>query len=209
MKKILITTSFFCLLILLNGCLATLHPVFTEKDLVADGRLAGNWKKATDGSVTTYRKASKDELKKFSQTLQQNPDKVYMVTVRSGIDNPESYYYAFMVKLGKNYYLDYYPADKKETENADAFFKAHYIPMHGIYRIDFKTNETFELKQLDGGYLEKLIRNKQIRIQHEVMPDGDFMITASTEELQKYLIKYSDVPEAYDNGNASDYTKVN
>src|SRR5258708_15382813 len=126
MKKILITTSFFCLLILLNGCLATLHPVFTEKDLVADGRLAGNWKKAKDGSVTTYRKAVKDDLKKFSQTLQQNSDKVYMVTVRSGIDNPESYYYAFMVKLGKNYYLDYYPADTKETETTDAFFKAHY-----------------------------------------------------------------------------------
>jgi len=160
-------------------------------------------------SVTTYRKASKDDLKKFSQTLQQNPDKVYMVTVRSGIDNPESYYYAFIVKLGKNYYLDYYPADKKETENADAFFKAHYIPMHGITELISKQMKRLKLKQLDGGYLEKLIRNKQIRIQHEVMPDGDFMITASTEELQKYLIKYSDVPEAYDNGNASDYTKVN
>ncbi len=209
MKKILITTFFFSSLLLLTGCLTTIHPIFTVNDLVADGRLAGSWKKATDGSVTTYRKVTKSEMKQFSETLQQNADKVYLVNEKNTTGNPEFVYYAFLVKLGKYHYFDYYPADTKERETADTFFKAHYIPMHGIYRIDFRTDGTFELRQLDGGYLEKLIRDKQIRIKHETMNDGDFIITASTEELQQYLIKYSDIPEAYDNNNASLYTKIN
>jgi hypothetical protein len=209
MKKILVTTFFFASLILLNGCLSTLHPIFTIKDLVSDGRLTGNWKKATDGSVTTYSKVSKEELKQFSETIKENDDKVYKVIVRSGNDNPESVYYAFLVKLGKYYYLDYYPYDTKEKATADAFFKAHYIPMHSIYRIDFSGNSEFELKQLDGGYLEKGIKNKQIRIRHSTLDDGSYFITAPTEELQQYLIKYSDVPEVYDNSNSSAYTKVN
>ncbi|MCW3116184.1 MAG: hypothetical protein JWM28_266 [Chitinophagaceae bacterium] len=209
MKKIIAATLLLPLLLLLNGCLTTLHPIFTVKDLVGDGRLAGSWKKTNDGSITTYRKAAKEHLKQFSETLQQNADRVYEVTVKSGNDNPESVYFAFLVKLGKYYYLDYYPAGGKKRETADAFFKAHFIPMHGIYRIDFSSAGSFEIKQLDAGYLEKLIKNKQIRIQHAKLDDGGYFITAPTEQLQQYLIKYSDVPEAYGNNNPSFYTKIN
>jgi hypothetical protein len=80
--------------------------------------------------------------------------------------------------------------------------------MHSIYRIEFKNNNSFNVQRLDGGYLEKLIKNKQIRIRHEVMEDGGILITAPTEELQQYLIKYSDVPEAYNNDNNDNYTKI-
>ena len=113
--------------------------------------------------------------------------------------NIKTTYYAFMVKLGKYYYIDYYPASEKERQSADIFFAAHYTPMHSIYRIQFKNSSSFNVQQLDGGYLEKLIKNKQIRIKHEVMEDGGIFITAPTEELQQYLIKYSGVPEAYNN----------
>jgi hypothetical protein len=40
------------------------------------------------------------------------------------------------------------------------------------------------------------------------MEDGGILITAPTEELQQYLIKYSDVPEAYNNDNNDNYTKI-
>ena len=63
------------------------------------------------------------------------------------------------------------------------------------------------MQRLDGGYLEKLIKNKQIRIKHEVMEDGGIFITAPTEDLQQYLIKYSDVPEAYSSDN-DNYAKI-
>jgi hypothetical protein len=209
MKKILITGCTLILLLGLNGCLSTLHPFFTVKDLVADNRLTGSWSKAKDGTTTTFRKAQKKDLEKFSEALQQNADKIYIAKEDSGSGTEAAYYYAFLLKLGNSYYMDTYPFEINEAENADAFYKAHYIPLHAIYRVYFNSTNGFELKPMDGNYLEKLIRNKQIRIKHEIMPDGDYLVTAGTEELQQYLLKYGDVPDAYDNNNTSVYTKLN
>jgi len=189
--------------------LTTLHPIFTEKELVVGNQLTGNWKNVQDGKISTYRKASKDDLKQFSETLQQSNDRVYIAIIYNGTDEPPSKYYAFLVQLGNHFYLDYYPADTKERAATSAFFKAHYIPMHGVYRVDFNPDGSFQLKQLDAGFLEKLIKNKQIRLQYEELNDGGYFITASTSELQQYLIKYSDTPEAYGNNNPQLFSKTN
>lgn len=206
MKKFILPAAIFCTAILLGGCLTTLHPIFTEKDLVADSRLAGNWKKSKDGSMITYRLASAGELKTLSPDLQRHTDKIYIMEAKNAEGITEATQYAFLVRLGKYYYLDYYPAGAKETTND--FFAAHYIPMHSIYRIKFTGNRSFEIQQLDAGYLENLIRNKQVRLRHEVTDDGDYVITAPTEELQQYIIKYSDVPEAYEGDNSNSYTRI-
>jgi len=208
MKRIKVSVILFAVVLCLAGCLTTLHPIFTAKDLITDPRLIGNWEKAKDKSKVIYRQPNVNELNNLSPALQSEAGKIYMLDEKDEQGDIRSTYYAFMVKLGKYYYMDYYPASEKERQSADNFFAAHYIPMHSIYRIEFKNNNSFDVRRLDGGYLEKLIKNKQIRIRHEVMEDGGIFITAPTEELQQYLIKYSDVPEAYDGDNSDNYSKV-
>ena len=211
MKKIFLLAGLFFGLLLLNGCLTTLHPIFTEKDLVFDPRLIGNWKKSKDSSTARYRQANSDDLEELSPSLKRNAARVYIREEKEKGEqgNAKSISYAFMVKLGKYYYMDYYPADVKTKEIAGEFFAAHYVPMHSIYRIKFTGNHSFNIQQLDAGYLENLIRNKQVRLKHEVTDDGKYLITAPTAELQQYLIKYSDTPEAYNNDNSDTYTKIN
>lgn len=209
MKKIILLAALFLGIVVLEGCLTTLHPIFTEKDLVFDPRLAGSWKKMKDGSTATYRQATANDLQTLSPVLQRSANKIYMLEEKDAQGKTSSTYYAFLVKLGKYYYLDYYPAGLKENESADEFFAAHYIPMHSIYRVNFNGNLSFDLQQLDGGYLENLIRNKKIRLRHEVTDDGNYVITAPTEELQQYLVKYSDVPEAYSNDNKESFNRIN
>jgi len=198
----------FSVVLCLAGCLTTLHPIFMGKDLITDPRLIGNWEKAKDKTKVIYRQPSDNEVNNLSPTLQSEAGNIYMLDEKDEQGHIRSTNYAFLVKLGKYYYMDYYPASEKERRSADNFFAAHYVPMHSIYRIEFKNNNSFNVQRLDGGYLEKLIKNKQIRIRHEVMEDGGIFITASTEELQQYLIKYSDVPEAYSNDNNDTYTKI-
>src|SRR6185295_9281936 len=181
---------------------------FTGKDLITDPRLIGSWEKAKDKTKVVYRQPNSNEVNNLSPALQGEAGKIYMLDEEDERGVIRSTNYAFMVKLGKYYYMDYYPASEKERQSADNFFAAHYIPMHSIYRIEFNNNNSFNVQRLDGGYLEKLIKNKQIRIRHEVMEDGGIFITASTEELQQYLIKYSDVPEAYGGDNSDNYSKV-
>ena len=210
MKKIIVSLILFSAVLCLAGCLTTLHPIFTANDLVTDSRLIGSWEKANDKTkdrtIVVYRLPDANEIKNLSPALQSEAAKIYMLDEKDEQGNLRSTNYAFMVKLGKYYYMDYYPASEKERRLSDHFFAAHYVPMHSIYRIQFKNDNSFNVQRLDGGYLAKLIKNKQIRIKHEVMEDGGIFITASTQELQQYLIKYSDVPEAYSNDDL--YSKV-
>ena len=48
MKKIFLLSAFFFVVLLFTGCLTTLHPIFTEKDLVYKPELIGNWKTSMD-----------------------------------------------------------------------------------------------------------------------------------------------------------------
>jgi hypothetical protein len=209
MKKFILTGALCLILVFLNSCLTTLHPIFTEKDLVFDTRLAGSWKKTKDGSNVTYRSATTTDVATLSPTLQRNAGKIYMYEEKDEQGRIKTLQFAFMVKLGKYYYMDYYPVGLKESGPVDEFFAAHYIPMHRIYRIRITNNSSFDVQQLDAEYLENLIKNKKIRIRHEVTEDGDYVITAPTEELQKYIVKYSDIPEAYNNDNSASYNKIN
>ena len=194
-------------ILLLGSCLTTFHPIFTEKDLVFDSRLNGNWSKEDDGSTAYYRLAQPNELKSLSPAIQHNASKIYMLEERNPQGDLKSRQYAFMVKLGKYHYMDYYPVMLAEADKENRFFAAHYIPMHSIYRIKFKNDNSFDIEQLDAGYLENLIRNKKVRIRHEVKADGSYVITAPTTELQQYLVKYSDIPEAYSKDNSASYSR--
>jgi hypothetical protein len=208
MKKIILSTALFAMIALLAGCLTTLHPIFTGKDLITDVRLIGNWEKTKDRTTVSYRNPVVAEISRLSPALRNYSDKIYMLEEKNKDGTIKSSYYAFMVKLGKYYYMDYYPAGEKEEKLADNFFSAHYVAMHSIYRLRFMDNNSFNIQQLDAGYLQKLIENKQIRLKHEIMEDGDCIITAPTEELQQYLIKYSDVSAAYSKDRNEDYTRT-
>ena len=209
MKKTGLTATLFLAAILLGGCLSTIHPIFTDKDLVLETRLLGNWEKGKDNSRVTYRHPTAAELKTFSPGLQAQAAKIYVLEEINAKGGIQTFNYAFIVKLGKYNYVDIYPGETTAEQSANDFFAAHYTPMHSIYRIQSKDRNSFSMQQLDGGYLEKLIRNKQIRIKHEVMEDGGFVITAPTGELQQYLIKYGDVPEAYSKDNNDVYLRTN
>jgi len=106
-------------------------------------------------------------------------------------------YIAFLARIGKHLYFDYYPADKKADRKIDEFFGAHFVKMHTSYRVEISKDGSFELSQLDGSYVKSLIDEKKIRINHETDADDNTIITASTKELQQYLLKYGDEPSAY------------
>ena len=133
---------------------------------------------------------------------------MYLIRNTDANDVTGSLYYGFLVKLGQKYYMDYYPAETVAMQHYNDFYKSHYVKMHTAYSIRFLKNDEFELKQFDEKFMRELVENKKIRIRHEIRDDGTFVVTASTEELQQYIMKYSDVPEAYYSDNTSIYTRL-
>jgi hypothetical protein len=197
------------LLLGLSSCLSTIHPIFTEKDLLFDQKLIGNWRHNAETAELTVQITQAaghdfDEL----PTLRKLQGKAYKVVYKDEDGNVEGAYFGFLVKLGKNYYMDFYPAETPATKTYDEFYCRHYTKMHTAYRINFISANSFELKQLDEAFLKNLIKEKKIRISHELTEDETFVVTAPTEELQQYILKYGDTPGAYYNDNTSTYTKI-
>ena len=192
---------------MLSGCLSTLHPLFTEKDLVFEARLLGSWNNGPDDDgAAVFEQGSAESFRDLPASLKAIANKAYVVTMKD--KDGEVKYYAFLARIGKELYLDYYPADNARQKQYDDFFRQHLVKLHSLYHIQFLQNESFRIRQFDEGFLKDLINNKKIRISHEVMFDGSYLITASTEELQQYVMKYGDAPEAYSNEKNDTFYKI-
>jgi len=199
MKKIVLTTAFALLLIFLSSCLTTLHPIFTEKDLAYDPKLIGTWNTENEGKkgkVTINNLATENSVE-LPGNISAIKQKGYFIIYQDENGKVSDQYIAFLARIGKHLYFDYFPADKKEDRKLDEFFGVHFVRMHTSYRVEILKDGSFELSQLDGSYVKSLIDEKKIRISHETDADDNTVITASTKELQKYLLKYGDEPSAY------------
>lgn len=206
MKHYILTAVAFVLITAMSGCLSTLHPLFTEKDLAYDARLLGTWQDAKDQDTVVFERGTAASFAQLPETLRRLAQQAYVVTIKDGEEAVK--YYAFLTKLGKEFYLDYYPCEDAQQLQYDNFYKQHLIKLHSFYRIRFKGDRSFETSQFSDSFLQQLIENKKIRIRHEIAFDGNYVITAPTEELQQYVLKYSDVPEAYYKDNNSTFTKL-
>lgn len=197
MKRILLTSSIVFLLVLLSGCLTTLHPIFTEKDIVYNPKLIGTWKTDSVGGRAVITNLATESSVELPGNISSISQKGYFISYFQKDGSASERYIAFLAQIGKHLYFDYYPADKKTDRKIDDFFGVHFVKMHSSYRVEILKDGSFELNQLDGSYVESLINEKKFRISHETDADGNIVITASTQELQQYLIKYGDDPSAY------------
>lgn len=177
-----------CLLILLTGvilqgCITSLHPLYTDKDLVFDTRLVGTWQ--TDDPNETWKLENlldKDKTTFKSQFINKN---MYLLT--HTVKGEKAEFQLNLVKLGNNYFIDLYPGSLKEE---DKLLQDHYLPVHSYAKIKIDSNG-FELYYLNADLLYELLSENRIKIKHESF-DFYKVITASTDELQKFIIKFAD-----------------
>ena len=50
-------------------------------------------------------------------------------------------------------------------------------------------------------WLEDLFKQRKIRIKHEVIKDDEILLTASSKDLQKFVLKYEEEKKAYKDGD--------
>ncbi len=198
MKKSLYILS-LSLLIFLSSCLSTLFPIFQVQDVIYNRDLLGYWKcsdKSGETGFIEFNNIVSDRKEELPAGVRVIAEKGYLVT-RSDPDNqPLAQYFVFLLKIGKYYYLDYYPAEMPSKKIVGKDYKDHCIKLHSNYRCDFKGLNSLELKLFDAGFVLDLLGQHQINIKHEAV-DGGELITASTDDLQKFINKYSDNPKAY------------
>jgi len=165
-------------LLLIAGCVRSLHQLYTDKDLVFEEKLLGTW--------------SKEGENKDTWVFQKAGENAYDLIVTE--KGAPAKFEAHLVKLGKFHFLDIAPSDL-DTKND--FYKFHHLPVHTFSRIWLERNQ-FRLALLDNDWLKDMIDQKKIDIKHE-REDKAILLTAATEDLQKLVTTYAENPQAFPN----------
>jgi hypothetical protein len=180
---------------LLSSCLIkSLHPFFKEKDVVFKKELIGTWLDQDSGkwviAQTKIQSVGGLSNRNSVDSLLNN----YSITFTE--KNQNSTFLVHLFSLNNQLYVDFFPDDIKIPE----LIAFHLVRAHSIAKIDV-FNDSISLKWFNEIWLAELFENNKIRIAHETIVDDQkdetYVLTASTEELQKFLIKYGNDPKAF------------
>ncbi len=167
------TATFFlyALIILFAGCVPSLHPLYTDKDLIFEPALLGTW---TDGQDQTWI---------FDETKDPN---AYDLTILH--KNEPGPFIARLLKLGDILFLDLFPGDPNLETNA--IYNIHLLGAHTFWRID-QIEPTLHIRAMDIDTMTKMLEKDPNLLKHEVTDDR-LVLTASTEQLQQFMKAHAD-----------------
>lgn len=178
-KKIL----FYLLAGILGGCVPvmSLHPLYTEKEAVFEEKILGRW----------FNEAG-DNIYEFSRSEESN--KKYQLTLTDE-DGRKGLFEAQLVKLEDKLFFDIYseefPCEIEDANKTELFYNAFFlIPAHTFAKVDF-TEPKLKLTLTDDETMGELLEAEPNAVKFESVDDG-VVLTASTKELQKFVLKYAD-----------------
>jgi hypothetical protein len=156
---------------ILTGCIPSLNPLYTEKDLIFKSELLGTWTEAKSKESWTFDKRNEKEYK-----------------LTHSMNNNNATFRVHLVKIGESLFFDLYPEDLKSD---NYLYQMHLYPVHTFSKIKI-TNHQLTIEMFDPLWLEEGIETNQINISHIKSSDGTILLTASTEDIQKFIFKYTD-----------------
>lgn len=168
MRKFLILLSF----IILSGCVPSLYPLYTEKDLILEPLLLGEWYEANGDSIWLFNRLGNKSYELISTSFQNKTSCRFKV---------------HLIKLGDYLFLDFYP--EKRTQN-DKFYDQSFIATHIFSRVTINKDK-LSIAMLNPIIIDSMAKKKQIKIPYKRI-ENKIILTASTNELQKFILKYAE-----------------
>ena len=163
------------IVVLVLGCVPSLHPLYTEKDVTFEPILVGVWSEKDKANTWTFKKSG-DNAYELIMTQEGAPGK----------------FEVHLVRLGELLFLDLYP-EAPDIENS--FYKIHLVPAHTFLGIQIdKEKDVVRLAVMKADWLEEAIDSKKVTIAHErLIRDNEtiLVLTASTKALQEFVVKHA------------------
>lgn len=201
MKTRIILSIFLVLAFILPGCVFSLYPLYTESDLVYDSKLEGVWSDPDNKEAWKFENLLQHETGPDKNKPEQEKNKI----LKDPLINNKTYLLTYtengearrmeahLTRLDDNLFLDIFP---KDLNLKNSFFESQFVPVHTYVKITITGNRV-ELYFLNTDFLDKLLEQNTIRIKYESL-DNYKVITASTDELQKFIKKYANRQELFD-----------
>ncbi len=176
---------FYLLAALLGGCVPvmSLHPLYTEKDVVFEERLLGRWVDDPNSPETTW---------EFSRI--EEPNNAYSL-VFSDEEGKKGSFVAHLVRLQNKLFLDVYPSkppwEIEDPNKLELPYNSFFlIPTHTFIKIDFNGPQ-LKMWLTNDQEMKKLLKEEPNAVKHTFIEDKLFL-TAPTKELQNFIIKYAE-----------------
>ena len=196
------------------GCVPvmSLHPLYTEQDVVFEEKLLGLWRDDRNGPEAIWKFKRPDESKKEYELI------------FSDKEGQKGIFEAHLVKLNERLFLDVYPkeypCDLEDANKTEWYYNAVFLArLHTFIKIDCieslqeagkcllegEQMDANSLKNLSADYdsilklrltddeeFKKLLEQDPNAIKHEKIENNGVILTASTSELQEFVLKYAD-----------------
>jgi hypothetical protein len=182
--------------VVLQGCIVkSVYPFFKESDVVFKKELVGSW---MDNDSNRW-------------NIHANPFKPNSYELHYIKGNRDVAFAGTLFTLDGYLYMDLFPVSDNKEEML--FFDVHLVPTHSVAMVEKLTSDDIIIKWFNEEWLESLFSQNKIRISHEMIMDFDlkpnedegmYLLTASTDELQKFIVKYrEEAMAAFGDGDVS------
>jgi hypothetical protein len=179
---------FVLMVVVASGCLRSLHPLYTEKDLVYKRELLGSWVEEDTAGFWTFVRFGE---KRYKLTHRQRGYQEGFIRSET-VPGDSATFEVHLAQFGELLFMDLYP---EPLERRNDLCKIHWIPVHTFSRVWIE-NDALKMSMLNAEWLEKMIDDDRLKIAHTRVED-ELILTASTEVLQKLVISFANDSEAF------------
>jgi hypothetical protein len=188
--------AFYCLAGLLAGCvpIVSLQPLFTKETLTFDEKLLGVWVDGNEpGGSWEFARLEAGAKDNLPDELKEDTGRVYRLNV-SDKEGHKGSFAACLVKLENRLFLDVFPdlfpSGESDVDKSKLLFNAFlFLRAHTFVRVDF-VGDHLKLGLTDDESFKKLAEAEPKAVAFTTA-DDQIVLTASTKELQAFLVKYA------------------
>ena len=174
MQNILKIFVVFWAALSLTGCAPSLHPFFTDEDVVFNEALLGVW--------------IGDSGKKclFTRSGDNHYELLY-------VEDESARFEAQLIELGGATFLDLYP---NPPGKGNGLYSVNFVPAHTLARVTIG-EDSISIAMMNCDWLKQLSDRNQLDLAHERLDDEMVALTAPTRELRAFALKHADSKEAF------------
>jgi len=189
---------FYLLAGLLGSCVPvmSLHPLFTEENMVFEEKLLGTWVDDPNSPEGTweFKRVADSAQKDWELPPPKKPEKAYKLLLLNNKEGTKGSFFAHLVKLEGRLFLDVFPSQlpcaQLDPKQDWVFNTVFLIPGHSFAVID-AIEPQLKIRWTNEDEMEKFLKEQPNALKHELVEDR-IVLTASTDELQKFVLKYAD-----------------
>lgn len=185
----------------LSGCIVcSLNPLHSDETICLEEKIEGSWmdddscywKIERYKKVEQYQSIVKGEKDTTKEKIHYKNFYLLTHTDKKGTSS----YIVYLIKLDGRFYFDFLPDnDRLEDVINSELMIYHLLPVHTFAKVDIN-NDSLTISWFDEGWLDEMFKENKIRIAHHKVCERT-VLTASTSELQKFVIKFGNDADAF------------